>query len=89
MGSGESDVKSITINQSHLKNFSGTGYSDNIASFGYSWGPKIYLYQIKCPKTGCKKFNWLELDKITGCYNCGAKLKAVLEEPDFTIPVQR
>ena len=49
----------------------------------------IYKYQVKCPKSGCKKFNWLELDVTTRCYNCGARLRAVSDVPDFNIPIQK
>lgn len=47
----------------------------------------IYKYQITCPS--CKKFNWLELDKITVCgtKKCGAKLKAVSQVADHEIAV--
>jgi hypothetical protein len=49
----------------------------------------IYKYQVKCPKSSCKTNNWLEIDKVKPCVKCGAKLKAVLNEADYEIPVER
>ena len=54
------------------------------------WGAPtiIYMYQITCPKRACKKTNWMQLNIITPCSKCGAKLKAVSEQADFfEIPV--
>jgi len=62
---------------------------DNYTS-GYTWTytTNVYLYQIKCPQKTCRKMNWLELDKITPCNNCGSKLKAVSEIADFEVKVK-
>lgn len=67
----------------------GTGTYTWPTYYYYNWSSPIYLYQIRCPKTGCKKFNWLQLDIITPCTNCGARLKAVSEQPDFTVAVKK
>lgn len=53
----------------------------------YTYPSTIYLYQIKCPRTRCKTFNWLQLDTITPCRACGAKLKAVSQTADYEIEV--
>lgn len=60
-------------------------YSD----YTYSWPyyTNHYFYQVKCPKKSCKTFNWLELDIIKACINCGSKLQAVSNKADFEIPV--
>ena len=70
-------------------------YNDSIttgsstqANWTYPYTNTIYLYQIKCPKSSCKKMNWLKLDTITGCINCGAKLKAVSEQAEYEIEVE-
>lgn len=56
----------------------------------YYWSTPVtvYKYQVKCPKQSCKKMNWLELDKITPCTKCGAKLKAVSEQAEFEIAIE-
>ncbi len=53
----------------------------------YTVTSPVYMYQIKCPKRGCKKMNWLQLDKIAPCANCGMKLKAVAEKADAEITI--
>lgn len=53
----------------------------------YTWTNTVYLYQVRCPRKGCRRYNWLELDKITPCSNCGSELKAVSKKPDFEIEV--
>lgn len=60
---------------------------DNWTTGTYYYGSYIYLYQIKCPKKTCGTYNWLQLDIIKPCSNCGAKLKAVNNQPDYEIPV--
>lgn len=52
-----------------------------------SFQATIYKYQIICPR--CHTNNWLELDKITMCTKtkCGAKLKAVINQADYEVPV--
>lgn len=53
------------------------------------WTNIVYIdrYQIRCPRKGCRRYNWLELDKITPCVNCGSELKAVSKKADFEIEV--
>ena len=55
--------------------------------YTYPQTKTIYKYQVACPS--CKKNNWLELEVIIRCTGCRAKLKAVLDEADFTIPVSK
>lgn len=102
MGSGEADairtsLDSVT-NTVHTVNID-TG-SNTGGTYGYyGWGSTtpyvwsytttVYKYQVKCPVKLCKKMNWLELDKITPCSKCGAKLKAVSEQADFEIEVEQ
>jgi hypothetical protein len=68
-------------------------WCNHSSTYVYSWPDTYtyygnhYFYQIKCPKKGCKSFNWLEIDVIKSCYNCGSKLKAVSNHADFEIPV--
>lgn len=87
MGSGESDVRSLTVNTDTV------GVSQTTWPLTSSWplttyyGQVIYKYQIKCPVKTCKTMNWLELDKITPCINCQTRLKAVSEQADFEVPV--
>lgn len=61
--------------------------SNNLGYWWYSTPEYIYLYQVKCPKRGCKANNWLQLDRVTPCTKCGAKLKAVSDKVDFEIPI--
>lgn len=55
----------------------------------YTYSATVYLYQVKCPKRACKKMNWMQLNMVTPCKGCGAKLRAIKEEDqaDFDIPV--
>jgi hypothetical protein len=56
----------------------------------YNWWvypQTIYMYQVRCPKRGCKTDNWLQLDTITPCKKCGSHLKAVSMKADFEIEV--
>jgi len=57
--------------------------------YTYTWTTHIYLYQIRCPKRSCKSLNWLEINKITPCTGCGATLKAVSEQAEFEIAVEK
>lgn len=56
-------------------------------TYNWTYTNTIYLYQVRCPRKGCRRYNWLELDKITPCSNCGSELKAVSKKPDFEIEV--
>lgn len=60
-------------------------------TYTYKWTypitTTVYKYQIICPAKGCGTSNWLELDVITPCTKCGAKLKAVSEKVDYEVPV--
>lgn len=98
MGSGEADVKAVLINTNSTaettKPFTQTvdfkNWNDfNNPSYNYlsTWPQTIYMYQIKCPR--CKKFNWAQLEVITPCIKCQARLKAVADVPDYTVPVQK
>jgi hypothetical protein len=54
------------------------------------WYPQsYYYYQIFCPKKTCKTANWCQLDIIQPCTNCGARIKAVMDVPDYVVPVTR
>ena len=64
----------------------GTGTVDTYR-WGWSYPATVYMYQVKCPKRGCKTTNWLELDKISPCKKCGSNLKAVSMKADFEIEV--
>jgi hypothetical protein len=99
MGSGEADVSHLKITATNktadsnfypVKDYDPNWYiPSTTANYIYSYTYPVYKYQVRCPKRGCRQYNWLELEKITPCYNCGAKLKAVTEEPDFVIPVHQ
>jgi len=52
----------------------------------WNYTTKIYMYQIKCPE--CKAKTFMELETITPCEECGAKLWAAKEIPDHTIQVK-
>lgn len=100
MGSGESDVAHIKVaamidNKTNSLPTSNFGYYNNEwdkywgnSTYTWTYPTTIYKYQVRCPKRGCKTFNWLELDKTTPCTECGSKLRAVSDTPDFTIPVK-
>lgn len=92
MGSGESDVKYIGVDTTSTagdwqKYFTAPSTAQWSPSYTTYYTSPIYMYQVRCPKRGCRKMNWMQLDIITPCKNCGAKLKAVSEVPEFTIPV--
>lgn len=59
------------------------------APYTISWSTTVYLYQVRCPKRGCRKMNWLQLETVTPCAGCGSKLRAYKESTaaDFDIPV--
>lgn len=67
------------------------GTTSNWSDYNYftTWPSVVYYYQIRCPKKGCKVYNWVELDKVKPCYKCGSRLKAVSEQVDFEVPVVR
>lgn len=97
MGSGESDIRYIKIDTSNTVTTTGSIVKDSYyidsgtSNWNYNWWTYptvIYKYQVRCPKRGCKTFNLLELDTTTPCTNCGSKLRAVADIPDFTIPVK-
>lgn len=48
----------------------------------------IYMYQVFCPVRKCKTANWLQLDTMKPCTNCGAKLKAVSSKADYEVEVK-
>lgn len=99
MGSGEADAIrdiAITNTKNTLYNTLTYPYYDSTTTttpFTSTWtyGTYIYLYQIKCPKRGCKTNNWLELGKVTPCIECGSKLRAVAAEDiaDFETVVDK
>lgn len=94
MGSGESDVYSVTIGTTnntgdYWKPSSTYKLDNSYTNLSYWYPNTIYMYQIRCPKRGCKKMNWAQLDVITPCRNCGARLKAVSDQPDFIVPVDK
>lgn len=55
----------------------------------YSNPTTVYLYQIFCPKRGCKEPNWLQLDTMKECVNCGSMLKAVAKKADYEVEVDK
>jgi len=100
MGGGESDVAHLRVTttdkgvSAHYK-FTNTDWDEGWASptttgtSTYVYSPTVvYKYQIRCPKKGCKTFNWLELNKIEPCTACGARLRAVDDDSDFTISIK-
>lgn len=90
MGSGESDVRYIGVANTPTYNSAYDVIGNNtstVNSFYYDY--HIYLYQVKCPKRSCKTNNWLQLNVITPCRKCGARLKAVNEQADFEVPVDQ
>lgn len=105
MGSGEDSVHHLKVHLDETTSaISSTTYdtvtqgntSNNLAYYNnwpYSWyinyPSVIYKYEVKCPQRGCKSRNWLELDTTTPCTKCGAKLRAVADVPDFTIPISK
>lgn len=103
MGSGESDIRYITVDTSNTTARTGqitkdyynpTKTWDNTfwVDSNYSWWAYptvIYKYQVRCPKRGCRAYNWLELDTTTPCVKCGSKLRATADIPEFTIPVNK
>ena len=71
------------------KSCCGWGYCTcGTSTIVYNIPQKIYLYQVKCPAEDCGKTNWLELDKITECTKCGARLKAVSQKVDHEIQIE-
>jgi hypothetical protein len=70
---------------SSLYNYSPTWY------YTYPYNTYIYLYQITCPK--CSTMNWAQVDNVVVCQGmlgkklCGARLKAVIDQVDYEIPV--
>ena len=95
MGSGEADVKVVTVNSTaeiglpYTKAVDFTNWGGSNPTYTY-WGTyptTIYMYQIKCPR--CKKMNWAQLETIIPCIKCQARLKAVADVPDYTVPVQK
>lgn len=100
MGSGEGDAAKYTVvvkdttfrnNTATYENNNNNLYLDNNTTsdfFYYNWTPHIYLYQIFCPKRGCKTTNWLQLDKVTPCVKCGSTLRAVSDRADFEVPIR-
>jgi hypothetical protein len=68
--------------------FQFTGSTSAVYPPWYWYGSTtVYKYQIKCPIKTCKRINWLELDKITPCFECGCKLKAVSQIADYEIEI--
>lgn len=57
------------------------------ADYSFYFPTYKYLYQIFCPKKGCKEANWLELDTMKECTNCGSMLKAVSKKAEYEIEV--
>lgn len=101
MGSGEGDaVREITVNNTANTPIGNgittttaypydTYWGTGVSTWSYPYYITVYKYQIKCPVRACKTRNWLEIDKITPCTSCGAKLKAVSEQADFEVPVDK
>ena len=104
MGSGEGDaIREVVVNNNSVttptpkyNTYTGTGSSISIGgntwpnnTYWYYPTTTVYLYQIKCPASKCRKMNWLEIDKIKPCVGCGARLKAVSEQADFEVAVDR
>lgn len=96
MGSGESDVKTVLVQTNSTAEVTvpytkldsnNWNYSSPTYTYWSTWPTTIYMYQIKCPR--CKKMNWAQLDTITPCIKCQARLKAVADVPDYTVPVQK
>lgn len=97
MSSGEADAYRVTITNT-AKTGSNSNYyphdtwtNPTTSTYSWSYTYPIYYYQVTCPK--CKNTLWAEQDKITTCEGklarkiCGAKIKAVIEQVDYEIPV--
>ena len=56
-------------------------------TYYWSYPYTKYMYQLTCPKRGCKTLNWCELDQTTTCKKCKSQLKAVSKKADFEIEV--
>ena len=101
MSSGESDVITFTVNNASSYPTIGDEWwkaTSTYNNFSYSYNYSVYYYQITCPK--CQTLNWAEVDKVITCKGeyqarnnrkipCGAKIKAVLEQVDFEVPVTK
>lgn len=84
MGSGEGDaIRDVKVwnNNSNATNTYPLGQSytwpSTTTNMQWSYSTPVYYYQIKCPKRGCKTYNWLELNKVKPCTNCSSKLRAI------------
>lgn len=81
----------LTVNTINTSSsfYVGTGTVTTWPYYNTTWTytNTVYLYQVRCPRKGCRRYNWLELDKITPCSNCGSELKAVSKVADFEIEV--
>lgn len=100
MSSGEADVITFTVNGNHTYPTIGDDWwktSSTYSNVYWSTSP-VYYYQITCPK--CNTLNWAEVDRIITCKGetqarnnrkvpCGARIKAVLEQVDFEVPVTK
>jgi hypothetical protein len=100
MSSGEADVVTFTVNSNSTYPIDGEWYKNTSSYNNMSWSytSPVYYYQITCPK--CRHLNWAEVDKIITCKGettarnnrtvaCKAKIKAVLEQVDYEIPVTK
>lgn len=93
MSGGESDaIREVWVTNTdtaNTANITSTYYpSTYYPSYTYTYPSTIYMYQITCPKRGCRVMNWGQLDHIITCKGCGSKLKAVSQTVDFEVPVQ-
>lgn len=46
----------------------------------------IYMYQIKCPR--CSTMTFMQLEFVTPCKKCHAKLKATTKQYEYEVPVE-
>lgn len=98
MSSGEADVINFTIKGNSTINEDWWKNTSTYSNIYWNNTNTVYYYQITCPK--CNTLNWAEVDKIITCKGetqarnnrkvpCGARIKAVLEQVDFEVPVTK
>lgn len=101
MSSGEADVITYTVNNTSTWPTNEYDWwnvypATNTVSWNYT--SPVYYYQITCPK--CRHLNWAAVDQVITCKGettarnnrtvaCKAKIKAVLEQVDYEIPVTK
>jgi hypothetical protein len=90
-----------TINNGSTVNWNYDAHNNcscgNCSGWHYWWYPyntwtiptTKYLYQIFCPKPGCKGKFWAELDEIKPCPVCKSRIKVTDKESDYEVAVTK